>query len=388
MDAIVGGSEGMRANRSAEGARDPSPLRAERSIVLAGADFEPPNNRRRSANFLMVWTILLFWTASYSVITARQFSVSPSWVTIYFWPRLMTAAFGALLSIAMAIGQAAVANRKLAIRAAVALAFAVGCSTVAAAMTFLIERPFDPNMPPLWPNILPEFYSRIFTFGSISAIILAVSYAEDIRRREQRIVALQALADSAQVRALRNQLNPHFLFNALNSIAALIASGQNADAERMTEDVADFLRVSIAMDGQMLIPLEHELRLQDLYLHIQKVRFPDRLLVESDVPGDLRDVLVPALITQPLIENSMKYAVAHSTGLVRLSIRARRVQSGLEITIEDDGGNAACTAPKGATLGLSNVTERLRAHYGDSASFHAAAKDSGGFSNVILIPNA
>jgi LytS/YehU family sensor histidine kinase len=225
-------------------------------------------------------------------------------------------------------------------------------------------------------------------FGSISAIVLAVSYADDIRRREQRISALQALADSAQVRALRNQLNPHFLFNALNSIAGLIAGGHHTSAERMTEDVADFLRVSIAMDAQSLITLGDELRLQDLYLQIEKVRFPDRLLVESDVPDELRTLLVPALITQPLIENSIKYAVARSTGLVRLSIRVRRTDSGIEIVIEDDGGNAAETAPKGAKLGLSNVINRLHAHYGTSASFQAQVTESGGFRNVIVIAHA
>ena len=387
-DVVNDGSDLTNNRHSAE--RPPSANERRDSssaIVLAGADFEATNGPRRFSNLLPVGIILLFWFATYWVTTARQFSVSPSWVSTYFWPRLMTSVFGAILSLAMAIGQAAVADRRLAIRAAAALAFALICAAIAAAMAFVIEGPFDPKMPPLWPNILPEFYARIFTFGSISAIVLAVSYADDIRRREQRIAGLQALANSAQVRALRNQLNPHFLFNALNAIAGLIARGENADAERMTENLADFLRVSVTMDAQMLITLGEELRLRDLYLEIEKVRFPDRLVVDSDVPDELRTVLVPALITQPLIENSVKYAVARSTDLVTLSIRVSRIDAGIQIVIEDDGGNAADAAPKGAKLGLSNVTNRLNAHYGDSASFHAAPKESGGFRNVIIIPN-
>jgi two-component system LytT family sensor kinase len=380
-------SELTNNRRAAERPRNVDERPAGGSIVLAGEDFDPANNRRLS-NFVTVWVILLFWVAAYCVVTANQFSTSPAWVRTYFWPRLMSTGFGVLLSFGIAMGQAAFRDRNLRLRAAAAVAFALVCAAVAAAMAFVIERPFTPNMPPLWPNILPQFYARIFTYGSISAIILAVSYADDIRRREQRIAALQALADSAQMRALRNQLNPHFLFNALNSIASLISSGQNVEAERMTENVADFLRVSIAMDAQMLISLGEELRLQNLYLEIEKVRFPDRLLVDSDVPEELQNVQVPALITQPLIENSIKYAVARSTELVTLSIRARRLDRTIEIMIEDNGGNAPETIPKGAKLGLSNVASRLYAHYGASASFHAAAKDSGGFRNTIVIPNA
>jgi hypothetical protein len=362
--------------------------RTGRSIVLAGEDFDVGEDRSSPAKYVAVWVVLLFWTAEYCGFTAYQALESPQVFQPSFWPRLLTSIIGALVSLGMAAGQASLRDRKLAFRAIAAILFAAAGAAAGAVMAFVVEPPFGFPLPFGWINFVGGFYPRIWVFGSISAIVLAVSYADDIRRREQRISALQALADSAQVRALRNQLNPHFLFNALNSIAGLIAGGRHTSAERMTEDVADFLRVSIAMDAQSLITLGDELRLQDLYLQIEKVRFPDRLLVESDVPDELRTLLVPALITQPLIENSIKYAVARSTGLVRLSIRVRRTDSGIEIVIEDDGGNAAETAPKGAKLGLSNVINRLHAHYGTSASFQAQVTESGGFRNVIVIAHA
>ena len=360
---------------------------AAASIVLAGADFQPRDGRRRFSDFVTFWVVLLFWAAEYCAFSAYQALESPEVFHPSFWPRLLTSIVGAVLSLGMAAGQAKLRDNKLGVRAVAALLFAAAGAAGGAAMAFVIEPPFGFPLPVGWINFVGGFYPRIWLFGSISAIVLAISYAEDIRRREQRIAALQALADSAQVRALRNQLNPHFLFNALNSIAGLIAGKQNADAERMTENVADFLRVSIAMDAQMLISLGEELRQQNLYLEIEKVRFPDRLLVDSDVPEELQNVQVPALITQPLIENSIKYAVARSTELVTLSIRARRLDRTIEIVIEDNGGNASETIPKGAKLGLSNVANRLYAHYGATASFHAAAKDSGGFRNTIVIPN-
>jgi two-component system LytT family sensor kinase len=363
--------------------------RGRRSIVLAGEDFHHGGTGRKTT-YVAVSAVLLFWVVHYCAFELYQLVTGPDDIRppVIFLPRLITSLVGIILSVAMVMGQATMRGSSLAARAIAALILTAATAAASAGIAFVVEPPFGVVLPLEWPTVVGALYTRIWIFGAVSAIVLAVFYADDIRHHEQRIAALQALADSAQLRALRNQLNPHFLFNALNSIAGLIAGGQNADAERMTEDVADFLRVSIAMDTQMLITLGDELRLQDLYLEIEKVRFPDRLVVHGDVPDQLRTLLVPALITQPLVENSIKYAVARSTDLVRLSISARRTDRGVEIVIEDDGGNAVEALPKGARLGLSNVANRLHAHYGSSASFDASTTETGGFRNVILIPES
>src|SRR5262249_49972768 len=134
-----------------------------------------------------------------------------------------------------------------------------------------------------------------------------------------------------------------------------------------------------------LITLEKELELQRLYLEIEKKRFPDRLTVRVDVPEDLEASLVPSLITQPLIENSIKYAVARSTQPVELEISARRLNDQLEISVEAGGGDGWRTGNGGACLGLKNVADRIHAHYGDDGSLSAEATATG-FSNRILVP--
>jgi LytS/YehU family sensor histidine kinase len=235
-------------------------------------------------------------------------------------------------------------------------------------------------------DLVQDYVLRLWYFGSLSGIILALSYAADVRDREERIGRLQALAHSAQIRALRNQLNPHFLFNALNSISGLISAKRVPDAEIMTEDLADFLRLTLALDPQRMITLDQELHLQRLYLSIEKVRFPDRLHVEENVPDALRTALVPSLITQPLIENSIKYAVARSTRRVELRVSARASGEVLEITVSDSGGDAVAGRSKGARLGLTNVAERVHMHYGEEGHFIAEPEPSGGFRNVIRIP--
>src|SRR4030095_4921936 len=132
---------------------------------------------------------------------------------------------------------------------------------------------------------------RLWVFVSLSAIILALSYSADIRDREVQIHALQSLAQSAQIRALRYQLNPHFLFNALNSIAGLMRRERVAEAEGMTVSLADFLRSSLALDPQSTITLEEELRLQQLYLDIEKVRFPERLRTHIEISPQVEHAL-------------------------------------------------------------------------------------------------
>jgi LytS/YehU family sensor histidine kinase len=154
----------------------------------------------------------------------------------------------------------------------------------------------------------------------------------------------------------------------------------------MTVSLADFLRTSLALDPQSTIPLEEELNLQRLYLDIEKVRFPERLRTHVEIAPQTVRALVPSLITQPLIENSLKYAVARSTKPVDLRISASASNSCLEILVEDSGGNAEQAAARGASLGLANVAERLRAHYGKEAMIEAGPKDGGGFFNLIRLP--
>jgi two-component system sensor histidine kinase AlgZ len=186
---------------------------------------------------------------------------------------------------------------------------------------------------------------------------------------EQRIVKAQALAREAELKALRAQLNPHFLFNALNSIAALTSS-EPARAREMTITLSEFLRGSLGVGDKRAIPLSEELDLSRRYLHIERIRFADRMTVTEEVADDTLDADVPPLLLQPLVENAVKHGVAGlvAGGWVRLA--TRRDGDRLRVTVEN---NYDPEAPrrKGGGHGLTIVEQRLASYYGDDASLRA-----------------
>jgi hypothetical protein len=359
------------------------------SAVTTGLNTSRPSRQRRPLRNATVAIILAFWIFYFFGTTAIVFAMNPSETRNLYVPRVVVSVAGVVISFIMVWVQNRLQNSTLSRRAIVALAMAVAAPLLHFYANFVVFSQFFPRWtpgPPSWAEFTQDYFFRLWIFGSLSGIILALSYAADIREREERIHALQALAHSAHIRALRNQLNPHFLFNALNSIVSLVSRSRGGEAELMTENLADFLRTTLALDPEKIIPLSEEVRLQELYLSIEKVRFPDRLQISFDIPDELEGVQIPALITQPLIENSIKYAVARSTQPVQLRIRAESSNGQVLIIIEDDGGDAGAQRTKGARMGLSNVAERLNAHYGDEARLDAHAKAEGGFVNIIAIP--
>ena len=346
--------------------------------------------RRMVASWIQVGVIIAIWATAYLVFTAQQLMNAPEgrgwW---YLVPRAISCSTGVVISLGILAIQHKLRPCSLTTRSFAAVGLALGGTALLAGLNFPIFLPFIPDeveSSSFWMGYLFDFLTRFWIFVSISGIILAFSYLADIRAREERISALQALAQSAQLRALRNQLNPHFLFNSLNSIAGLISNDRGGKAEAMTENLADFLRLTLVLDPQQLITLREELRLQDLYLSIEQVRFPDRLKVSFDVPDELQGTLVPSLIAQPLIENSVKHAVAHSTEAVELRIAASASGDRLELVIEDSGGNAPDSSAKGGHLGLNNISGRLAVHYGSDARLETGPTPKGGFRNLISLP--
>jgi len=341
------------------------------------------------SRLLGIAIIILFWTVQFTAYTVYQLMNGPDLAPRLLVPRAANSVAGILVSIAILAAQKGLRRRRLPVRAYSAVGLAIvgaALQSVMAEMAYLIFVPDLWGTSPYWVMFASDSINRLWGLMAISAIILAITYSADIREREERIDALQALAHSAQIRALRNQLNPHFLFNALNSIAGLISAKRVSEAETMTENLADFLRLTLAQDPQKPITLDEELQLQGLYLDIEQVRFPGRLDVKVSVPPDVRNALVPSLITQPLIENSIKHAVARSTRPVELRIDARAIGDQLELVVSDSGGDADANPSKHSQLGLSNVAERLRAHYGEEGRFVAESDPAGGFRNVITIP--
>ncbi|MDX3883163.1 MAG: histidine kinase [Sphingomonas sp.] len=226
-----------------------------------------------------------------------------------------------------------------------------------------------------------------FFFSCWAALYLALCYAAAVRGAERETASFRAAAQSAELRALRYQVNPHFLFNTLNSLSSLVMTDKKAEAERMIMNLSTFFRTSLTGDPTEDVPLYEEIRLQRLYLDIEAVRFPDRLKVEVEVPDPLRTACVPGLILQPLVENAVKYGVSRARRPVTIRIKAREDSDGLVLTVEDDGDPMPENEMNGGTgVGLRNVRERLAARFGSDSSCRWGPLPGGGFAVTLFLP--
>jgi hypothetical protein len=216
-----------------------------------------------------------------------------------------------------------------------------------------------------------------------SGLHYAALAAGESRAAESRAAEARTLAREAELQALRMQINPHFLFNSLNSIAAL-ATQDGPRARDMCVRLSDFLRSGLGLGDRESIPLAEELALARSYLDVERVRFGDRLRVEEAIAADCEDCGVPALVLQPLVENAVKHGIA---GLVEggtIRLEARRQQGGVCIAIENPFDPDA-PAPRRTGLGLAHVRRRLRLRYGEAAVFEPSSRE-GLYRVVLLLP--
>lgn len=226
-----------------------------------------------------------------------------------------------------------------------------------------------------------------FYFGLGSFFVGMISAAR-LQRAERRAAEYERLAHTSQLLALRYQVNPHFLFNTLNSLSAMIMTRRLEAAERMILNLSSFFRSTLALDPTADITLAAELDLQRLYLDIESVRFRTRMAVELDVPDRLLSAQVPALILQPLAENAIKHGVSASTARVTIRIAASEASAGLlqlVITNEALEGRAAREVRDGVGVGLNNVAERLRNRFGNAASCMAESREAS-FQVTLRLP--
>jgi signal transduction histidine kinase len=210
---------------------------------------------------------------------------------------------------------------------------------------------------------------------------LSASYSQATRESE----LLQTRLAQAQLQALRLQLNPHFLFNTLNTITALVHTDPHA-AERMVTGLSELLRISLGSVGEQEVPLSRELEVLEHYLDIQQVRFADRLQVHYDVSPGTERAYVPNLLLQPLVENAIKHGIAPRAVSGRISIVARQDNGTLTLEVADNGVGDSGAATAGEGVGLRNSRERLRSLYGDAHRFEAAPQPAGGFRVLIQFP--
>ena len=236
-------------------------------------------------------------------------------------------------------------------------------------------------------NVATNSTGWYFFYFGLGALYVGLSSAVRLRQAERRAAAYERLAHASQLRALRYQVNPHFLFNTLNSLSALILMRRIESAEEMILNLSAFFRSTLDIDPTAEISLREEIRLQQLYLDIESARFPDRLRIDLAIPDELWHVQVPALLLQPLVENAVKYGVAASPTPVTVRIAAYRCDERMVLTVENEAPEAReADRPAGTGVGLGNVRERLAARFGDEATSAAARHDDGIFRVRLDLP--
>lgn len=232
-----------------------------------------------------------------------------------------------------------------------------------------------------------EFASQIIFFWITVTITLLVAHYREARDRELKTAQLEAQLAQAQLLTLQSQLQPHFLFNALNTISAVIYEDvQTADA--MIARLSNFLRHLLNTPEAQEVPLQEELNFLNLYLDIMRPRFEERLNVEFEVESAAQHALVPKLILQPLVENSIKYAADPISGAVKIAVGASRQNGDLLLHVKDNGPGlqAAQAAILTKGFGLSNTIERLKHLYGDRHEFTLRNGEPGGLLIQVKVP--
>jgi two-component sensor histidine kinase len=234
----------------------------------------------------------------------------------------------------------------------------------------------------LAPQLPLLFGSGVFLYALAVAIHYAYLSVESAQDQTRRANAAVILAREAELKALKAQINPHFLFNSLNSISALTAADP-ARARDMCLKLSDFLRTTLRMGEQQNIALGEELKLARTYLEVEQVRFGRRLQFEEDVDPAANECIVPPLILQPLVENAVKHGIAGMVdgGTVRVS---GGLGDGLLRVVVENDYDPETPAPRKSGLGLSNIRNRLAARYGDSARLDVDKTDSRFRAEVIL----
>ncbi len=267
-------------------------------------------------------------------------------------------------------------TRSLGVHLAAALVFSPALmSLTTLARSLLTAAPLPAPGTLLREVIVPEYAWGMTAY----LVLLSVASAGEWRLRDERRASegarLEAALTLARLQALRMQLQPHFLFNALNSVSSLLRRDPDG-AERMLARLGDFLRVLLDDGMPQQVPLRRELALLDSYLAIERVRFRDRLTVEVDLPPELLEARVPTLILQPLFENAIRHGIGERAGPARVRLTGRAEDGRLQLFVEDDGRGHAPDRP-GSGVGLSNIRARLEQLYGPRAELQLATTADG-----------
>ena len=276
---------------------------------------------------------------------------------------------------------------------AVALAVAVGVAAFINAWTIDVyqggsEASFAQLM-------LGVFYIDMTLLGAWSALYYAINFFLQVEQQADRLERLETQATSAQLAMLRYQLNPHFLFNTLNSISTLVLLGETRPANAMLTRLSSFLRHTLVNQPGGKVTVEQEVETLKLYLDIERMRFEERLRTDFRVDEKAARGSIPSFLLQPLIENAIKYGVSAQEEGARISLSAQVIGNMLRLIVSDTGpglqgtqrsAESLAATPSSTGVGLANIRDRLQQAYGDNHRFEIETPPDGGFTVIIELP--
>lgn len=235
---------------------------------------------------------------------------------------------------------------------------------------FVSVVPAGASLAEFWETARVNFYGRNLIDMAFYWAVIGIAYALRVRESHQRESLRAAQLESelveTELRALKHQLNPHFLFNTMNTISVLVREHRNDEAVRLIAKLSALLRISLDNTGVQTVTLRHELDFLTRYLEIQKARFGDKLQFRTDVEPAALDAVIPNLILQPSVENAILHGIAQKTapGLVEIAARVREKQLQLEVRDDGPGFEVLPKTPGEEGIGLTNTRMRLDRHYG------------------------
>ena len=244
--------------------------------------------------------------------------------------------------------------------------------------------PEQTNYEAYWDATFPyRIGTGVFIYGlTILTYYLFVSL-NNLSEKNAKEAKLESLVKETELKMLRSQINPHFLFNSLNSVSSLTITDPEK-AREMVVKLSEFMRYALSRKDEQPVSLQNELENLRLYLDIEKVRFGDKLTTEEDIDSNCLDFKIPVMLLQPLYENAVKHGVYESTESVRIVTQAKVIDGYVEITISNNY-DAAPSMRRGTGTGLLNVTRRLELFYGNKASIKTT-KENGLYTVKIYIP--
>lgn len=258
----------------------------------------------------------------------------------------------------------------------------------------IIPNVYANNYPSSYLPLIFGIIPNVIIYWVFLGITLLLYYQRQYREELVKSAEFRAQLSDAKLQALKMQLHPHFLFNTLHSISAMMLKNENREAVKMVNRLSDFLRLTLDKTGMQIVPLRDELEFAERYLEIERVRFSNRLRVETNVDAKVLDAAVPNLILQPLIENAVRHGIAPRSKASRIEIVARLEDNRVCLEIRDDGGNlsnekspnGSAERMNGGGLGLKNSRARLTELYGENFVFDLFAGDEGETTARIVLP--